>query len=208
MKIGIIGAGNIGGTLTRLLRRRGHEVAVANSRGPHTLQGLTQETGATAGTVESVATQSDVVILAIPLKAVPELPKEAFNGKIVIDATNYFAQRDGVIPEVADRSLTSSRWVQQQLPGARVAKAFNNIYAHHLAEFGRPAGAEDRIALPVAGDDPEAKRTAMAIVDELGFDPIDSGTLDQSWRQQPDTPVFGTDYDAAGVRAGLAAATV
>jgi len=206
MKIGIIGSGQVGGTLTRRLTQLGHDVAVANSRSPESLRELAEETGAEPGTVRSVAEDSEVVILAVPMKAVPELPADAFGSKIVIDATNYYPQRDGIIPDVADRSVTSSRWVADMLPGARVVKAFNTIVAPRLMDLGRPVGDERRVALPVAADDPEAKRVVMDLVNELGFDPVDAGNLDQSWRQQPDTPVFATDYDAEGVRAGLASA--
>ncbi|MFG2055267.1 NADPH-dependent F420 reductase [Micromonospora sp. NPDC048930] len=206
MKIGIIGSGHIGGTLTRRLRALGHDVTVANSRGPQSLRDLAAETGATAGTLEDAAQEAQLVVLAVPLKVVPELPAALFDGKLVIDADNYYPQRDGDVPELLDRSLSSSRWTADHLKGARVVKAFNNIQAAHLMDNGRPADAPDRIGLPVAGDDADAKRVVMALVDELGFDPVDAGTLDESWRQQPDTPVYGTDRDAEGVRQGLAEA--
>ncbi|MEE3918868.1 hypothetical protein V2I01_11980 [Micromonospora sp. BRA006-A] len=124
----------------------------------------------------------------------------------MVDANNYYPQRDGDIAELLDRSLSSSRWTADHLKGARVVKVFNNIQAAHLMDEGKPAGTAGRIALPVAGDDADAKRIVMGLVDELGFDPVDAGTLDESWRQQPDTPVYGTDRDADGVREGLAAA--
>ena len=206
MKIGIIGSGNIGSALTRLLRGRGHDVMVSNSRGPQSLNGLTEETGAKASTVENTARNSDLVFLAVPVAAVPDLPADAFRDKVIVDADNYYPERDGNITEIADRSLTSSRWTAVHFPGARVVKAFNNIYAENLANDGRPAGANDRVGLPVAGDDAAAKRIVMTVVEELGFDPVDAGTLDESWRQQPDTPVYGTHHDAAGVRRDLAEA--
>lgn len=206
MKIGVIGSGHEGGTLTRRLTQLGHDVTVANSRGPESLRDLAEETGAVPGTVESAVKDSEVVIVAVPMRAVPQLPADAFRSKIVVDANNYYPQRDGIIPDVADRSVTSSRWVADMLPGARVVKAFNNIVADHLMNLGRPVGDDRRVALPVAADDPEAKRVVMGMVNELGFDPVDAGNLDQSWRQQPDTPVYATDYDAEGVRAGLASA--
>lgn len=206
MKIGIIGSGHIGGTLTRRLTALGHDVTVANSRGPESLEGLAGETGARPGTVRSAAEEANLVIVAVPMAAVPRLPADAFRGKIVVDANNYYPQRDGIIPEVVDRSVTSSRWLAEVLPGATVVKAFNNILAEHLMRDGRPVGDDRRIALPVAADDPEAKRIVMGLVNELGFDPVDAGNLDQSWRQQPDTPVYATDHDAEGVRAGLASA--
>jgi predicted dinucleotide-binding enzyme len=165
---------------------------------------LTAETGARADSVEGAAADAEVVVIAVPLAVVPDLPAEVFKDRVVVDANNYYSQRDGDIPQIADRSLSSSRWTAGHLPGARLVKAFNNIQAGHLLADGRAAGEAGRIALPVAGDDDEAKRIVMALVDELGFDPVDAGTLDESWRQQPDTPVYGTDRDAAGVRAGLA----
>ncbi|WP_435091643.1 NADPH-dependent F420 reductase [Micromonospora aurantiaca (nom. illeg.)] len=206
MEIGIIGSGHIGGTLTRRLRSLGHDVAVANSRGPQSLTDLAAETGARAVSVEEAVQGAELVVIAIPLKAVPQLPAALFDGKLVVDADNYYSQRDGDIPELLDRSLSSSRWTADHLKGARVVKVFNNIQAAHLMDEGKPAGTAGRIALPVAGDDADAKRIVMELVDELGFDPVDAGTLDESWRQQPDTPVYGTDRDADGVREGLAAA--
>ncbi|MBU8857613.1 MULTISPECIES: NADPH-dependent F420 reductase [unclassified Micromonospora] len=206
MEIGIIGSGHIGGTLTRRLRSLGHDVAVANSRGPQSLADLAAETGARAVPVEDAVRDAELVVIAIPLKAVPQLPAALFDGKLVVDANNYYPQRDGDIAELLDRSLSSSRWTADHLKGARVVKVFNNIQAAHLMDEGKPAGTAGRIALPVAGDDADAKRIVMGLVDELGFDPVDAGTLDESWRQQPDTPVYGTDRDADGVRQGLAAA--
>ncbi|WP_405091610.1 NADPH-dependent F420 reductase [Micromonospora sp. NBC_01392] len=206
MEIGIIGSGHIGGTLTRRLSSLGHDVAVTNSRGPQSLTDLAAETGARAVSLEEAVQGAELVVVAIPLKAVPQLPASLFDGKLVVDANNYYPQRDGDVAELLDRSLSSSRWTADHLKGARVVKAFNNIQAAHLMDAGKPAGTPDRIGLPVAGDDEDAKRVVMGIVEELGFDPVDAGTLDESWRQQPDTPVYGTDRDADGVREGLAAA--
>ncbi|MFG1678451.1 NADPH-dependent F420 reductase [Micromonospora sp. NPDC049282] len=206
MEIGIIGSGHIGGTLTRRLSSLGHDVAVTNSRGPESLTDLAAETGARAATLEEVVQGAELVVVAIPLKAVPALPAALFDGKLVVDANNYYPQRDGDVAELLDRSLSSSRWTADHLKGARVVKTFNNIQAAQLMDQGKPAGTAGRIALPVAGDDADAKKTVMGLVDELGFDPVDAGTLDESWRQQPDTPVYGTDRDADGVREGLAAA--
>ncbi len=203
MKIGIIGSGHIGGTLTRRLRALGHEVWVANSRGPESLSGLASETGAHPATIEDATRNGDVVVVAVPLKAVPDLPAAAFNGKVVVDANNYYPNRDGDIAALR-AGTPSSRWVARHLAGVSVVKAFNNIYAQHLLESGKPAGAPGRIALPVAGDDAAAKQTVMSLVDALGFDAVDAGSLDESWRQQPDTPVYTTDHDAPGVRQALA----
>jgi 8-hydroxy-5-deazaflavin:NADPH oxidoreductase len=177
MKIGIIGAGQIGGTLARRLTALGHEVFVANSRGPETLSDLAAETGATAVSVpEAVRGGVDLVVVTIPEKNIPSLP--------------------------AGPGLPESQWVAQQL-GRPVIKAFNNIYARHLLELGRPKGTAGRIALPVAGDDEAAKAIVLKLVDELGFDGVDAGGLAESWRQQPGTPVYTKDFDAEGVRRAL-----
>jgi predicted dinucleotide-binding enzyme len=210
VRIGIIGAGNIGGTLTRRLTALGHDVAVANSRGPETLAGLAAETGATAIPVREAARGRDVVIVTIPQKNIPDLPADLFDAApenlVVVDTGNYYPrQRDGRI-EGIEGCLTESRWVEQQL-GRPVVKAFNNIYAKHLMERGRPAGTPGRIALPVAGDDASAKAVVLRLLDELGFDGVDAGGLDESWRQQPGTPVYATDHDAEGVRRALAEAS-
>lgn len=209
MKIGIIGAGQIGSTLARRLAALGHEVSVANSRGPESLSGLARESGATPVTVEQAARAGDVVIVTIPMKNIPRLPSGLFDGVpeevVVVDTGNYYPQqRDGRIDPI-ERGTTESRWVSEQL-GRPVVKAFNNIYARHLLELGKPKGAAGRVALPVAGDDKRAKDVVIRLLDELGFDGVDAGTLNESWRQQPGTPVYGTDLDAAGVRKALTAA--
>lgn len=210
MKIGIIGVGNIGGALTRRFAVLGHDVSVANSRGPETLRDLAAETGARPVTVFEAARDKDVVVVTIPEKNVAALPADLFAGAgddlIVVDTGNYYPQqRDGRI-EAIEAGMAESRWVAQQL-GRPVVKAFNNIYAQHLLENGQPPGTPGRIALPVAGDSAAAKAVVLGLVSELGFDAVDAGDLDESWRQQPGTPVYGTDLDADGVRAALAAAT-
>jgi len=209
MKIGIIGAGQIGGTLSRRFRALSHEVSVANSRGPETLAGLAAETGAKAVTVREAARASDVVVVTIPEAKIRDLPKDLFAGVpesvVVVDTGNYYPRhRDGRIEEI-EAGVTESRWVAEQL-GRPVVKAFNNIYAQHLLESGLPRGTPGRIALPVAGDDAAAKAVVLRLIDELGFDGVDAGGLDDSWRQQPGTPVYTADLDADGVRHGLAAA--
>jgi predicted dinucleotide-binding enzyme len=210
MKIGIIGAGNIGGTLTRRFRKLGYDVAVANSRGPDSLRDLAAETGATAVSIRDAVAGKDVVIVTIPQKNILDLPKDLFAGVpanvVVVDTGNYYPrQRDGRIDAI-EKGMVESRWVSQHL-GRPVIKAFNNIYAQHLLELGKPKGTPGRIALPVAGDDPNAKAIVMRLVDELGFDPVDGGGLDDSWRQQPNTPVYTKDYDAEGVAHALQQAT-
>ncbi|HTG49572.1 MAG TPA: NAD(P)-binding domain-containing protein [Gemmatimonadales bacterium] len=209
MRIGIIGAGNIGGTLARRLTALGHQVSVANSRGPDSLAAFARETGARPVTVEEAARSGDVVIISIPLKNIAKLPSDLFTGVpdsvVVVDTGNYYPrQRDGRIDPI-EHGATETRWVADRL-GRPVVKAFNNIYARHLLDRGKPKGAPGRVALPIAGDDPRAKEVVSRLLDELGFDAVDGGGLDESWRQQPGTPVYGTDLDAAGVRRGLAEA--
>jgi predicted dinucleotide-binding enzyme len=210
MKVGIIGAGQIGGTLARRLTALGHKVLVANSRGPESLKTLAAETGATAVAVRDAVRGVDLVVVTIPEKNVPSLPKGLFaetDAKVVVvDTGNYYPrQRDGRIDGI-ESGLTESSWVERQL-GRPVIKAFNNTYARSLLERGKPAGTKGRIALPVAGDDAKAKAVVLRLVDELGFDAIDAGGLDESWRQQPGTPVYTKDFDAAGVKRALAEAS-
>ncbi len=209
MKIGIIGAGEIGGTLTRRFAALGHDVSVANSRGPETLADLAQETGAKAVTARDAAKAGKLVIVTIPEGKIPDLPKDLFAGVpddvVVVDTGNYYPQRDGRIAAIED-GMIESRWVATQL-GRPVVKAFNTMNFRRLLECGRPKGTPGRIALPVAGDDERAKHVVMRLVDELGFDPIDAGGLDDSWRQQPGAPVYDIDHDAAGVRLALAKAS-
>jgi 8-hydroxy-5-deazaflavin:NADPH oxidoreductase len=210
MNIGIIGAGHIGGTLTRRLSELGHNVFVANSRGPESLADLARETGATPVTVDEAVRNRDIVIITIPEKHIPKLPRDLFKGVsddvIVIDTGNYYPQqRDGRIDGI-EEGLTESRWMSQQL-GRPVVKTFNNIYADHLLRLGRPSGTPGRIALPVAGDDSEAKAKVIKLLDELGFDGVDAGTIDESWKQQPGTPVYATDLDVEGVKKALSKAS-
>jgi predicted dinucleotide-binding enzyme len=210
MKIGIIGTGAIGSTLTRRLTALGHEVSVANSRGPESLVDLAAETGAKPVSVAEAARSREVVVVTIPEKNIQILPRDLFaatpDGVVVVDTGNYYPrQRDGRI-EAIEAGTTESGWVAQQLKRP-VVKAFNNIQAQHLLELGQPKGTPGRIALPVAGDDPAAKAVVLQLVDELGFDGVDAGTLDESWRQQPDTPVYGTNFDAEGVRRALSEAS-
>jgi predicted dinucleotide-binding enzyme len=208
MDIGIIGSGNIGSTLARNLTSLGHRVAVANSRGPASLAALAAETGATAATVERAARAADVVIISVPEKAVPQLPRDilAASCAVVVDTGNYYPSRDGRIAEIED-GLAESEWVARVL-GAPVVKAFNNIVAPSLASRGVPAGTLGRICLSVAGDDPRAKRAVLNLIDALGFDGIDAGSLGDSWRQQPGTPAYCRDLDTDALRAALAQADV
>jgi predicted dinucleotide-binding enzyme len=210
MRIGIIGAGHIGGTLTRRLSALGHEVRVANSRSPGTLADLAAESGATAVWAADAANDADLVIISIPEKNVPALApgivSKAKPGAPVIETNNYYPQqRDGLIAEI-EAGTPESVWVSQQL-GVPVFKVFNGIFWKHLLEKGTPTGSPGRIALPVAGADGPAKRTVFDVVDQLGFDPIDGGSLEESWRQQPGSPVYGKDYDAERAAQALAEAS-
>ena len=151
-----------------------------------------------------------MVVVTIPEAKIRDLPRDLFAGVpddvVVIDTGNYYPrERDGRIDGI-ENGLTESRWVEQQLVHP-VVKAFNNIHAQHLMERGQPAGTPGRIALPVAGDDPTAKAVVLRLIDELGFDGVDAGGVNESWRQQPDTPVYGTNHDAAGVRRALTEAS-
>ena len=208
MKIGIIGAGMIGGTLARRLAQLGHQIAIANSRGPETLRDLASEVGATAVTALEAARSGEIVVITIPERSVPALPRDLFTGVpadvVVIDTGNYYPARDGRIPAI-EQGQPESVWVAEQI-GRPVIKAFNNIFFKSLLENGRPKGAPDRLALPVAGDPAEARAKVMRLVDELGFDPVDAGGIEESWRQQPGTPCYTGDNDASQLQAALAAA--
>ncbi|MFG2161315.1 NADPH-dependent F420 reductase [Streptomyces olivaceus] len=210
MKIGIIGAGNIGGNLTRRLTALGHDVSVANSRGPQTLTALAEETGATPVPVEEAARGAEIVVVTVPLKRVPDLPSGVLDGAAdgfaVIDTGNYYPQRDGRIAGIEDEGRTESRWTEGHL-GHPVVKAFNGTYAQDILDRHRPAGAPGRQALPVAGDGAAAKAKVRALIDELGFDTVDSGGIDDSWRQQPGTPVYGLRAGVEGVTEALAKAS-
>jgi predicted dinucleotide-binding enzyme len=200
MKIGILGSGNIGGTLARRFGAVGHDVSVANTRGPDSLRELADEAGITPATLQDAIRDAELVVLAVPLRAVPELP--SLDGKLVVDANNYYPGRDGQIGEI-DGGKASSRWVADHHPGATVTKAFNTINWRNLLGDGRPHGDPGRIAIPVAGDDEAAKATVSGLVDAIGFDPVDSGSLDDSRRQEPGTPVYGANLDAEKTRAAL-----
>jgi 8-hydroxy-5-deazaflavin:NADPH oxidoreductase len=202
MRIGIIGAGNIGGTLARRLAELGHDVRVANSRAPETVPARATETGARAVWARDATTDADLVIVSVPQKNTPDLvPIPA--GVPVIETNNYYPQqRDGLIQAIED-GTPESVWVAGQLGTDSVYKVFNGIFWKHLLERGTPKGTPARIALPVAGEPGTFQDTVFAVVDELGFDPVDGGTLAESWRQQPGTPVYGKDYDAEKTRIAL-----
>jgi 8-hydroxy-5-deazaflavin:NADPH oxidoreductase len=209
MRIGVIGAGGMGGTLARHLAKLGHHVSIANSRGPESLTALAAEIDATPVSVVDAAKAGEIVIIAIPTKAVAELPRGLFanvpGSVVVVDIGNYHPElRDGRIDAI-DRGMLDSQWVAQQI-GRPVIKAFNNILAESLLEKAVPRGARERIALSVAGDSSDARSAVLRLVDDLGFDPVDGGDLDESWRQQPGTPAYCQDLEAAALRRALAEA--
>jgi predicted dinucleotide-binding enzyme len=206
--IGIIGAGNIGSQLARLAVRTGHDVVIANSRGPETLADLVAELGdhARAGTREEAAEAGEVVIVSTPLTAVETLPVEPLVGKVVIDTNNYYPHRDGHIRALDDETTTSSELLQERLVGARVVKAFNHIGARFLTKDARPAGAEWRRALVIAGDDAAAKQVVADLIDQFGFDVVDAGPLAEGWRIAPDTPGYADRFTAEELRHRLAEA--
>jgi 8-hydroxy-5-deazaflavin:NADPH oxidoreductase len=194
--LGLIGSGHIGGTLARLAVDAGLDVVLSNSRGPQTLSDLVDELGprARAATPAQAAAAGDWVVVTVPVGAIGTIPRESLVGKTVIDTGNYFAPRDGTIPELETRELTDSEILQRHLAEAHVVKAFNSINYQHLAALPRPVDAPDRTTLPIAGNDPGAKKQAAELISLLGYDCLDMGALTESWRSQVGTPVFCAPY--------------
>ncbi|APU16117.1 NADPH-dependent F420 reductase [Actinoalloteichus fjordicus] len=205
--IGFIGAGHIGGGLARRAVATGYDVVISNSRGPETLRDLVAELGeqATAGTTAEAA-EAPIVVVSIPLKAYVAVPPAAVAGRIVIETNNYYPQRDGRIAELEARELTSSELHARHWPAARVVKAFNAIPAAEIATDASPTGTPNRRAIPIAGDDAAAKAEVTELIDRLGFDVVDVGTLAESWRIEPGTPSYGVRENAAQAEASIAAA--
>src|SRR3984893_9342676 len=195
MNFGVIGPGDIGEVIIRKLIDAGYSVKMANSRGPESLEDLAAKTGAIPASFEQVVQDVDMLFIVVPQKAIPELPKgllaKARQETIVIDVGNYYPFRDGRIEEL-ENGLTESAWVERQI-GRPVVKVLNSIIAKALAEAGRPAGSRDRVALPISGDDPKAKERVAQLIDRIGFDSVDAGTIADSWRQQPGSPVYCTN---------------
>jgi predicted dinucleotide-binding enzyme len=191
--LGIIGAGNIGSQLARLGVANGYDVVLSNSRGPATLDALIEELGprARAALPAEAAAAGDLVIVTIPLHQIDTLPLAELAGALVIDTNNYYPERDGAIAALDEETTTTAELLQDLVSDARVVKAFNHIYAADLTTDGLPAGAEDRRALAIAGNDPDARDTVTALLDDFGFDTVDLGPLNEGWRIQRDTPGYG-----------------
>lgn len=207
MKIGILGTGHIGKTLVIRLSEAGHEVKMANSRGPETIDSQLLSAGARAVTTEEALSDVEVVILSIPLNRIADiapLVARLPDDTVVIDTSNYYPFRDSKIQAIEDGQV-ESLWVAEQL-GRPIAKAWNAIGSASLAKKGKPAGASDRIAIPVASDRERDRQIAMALVNDTGLNAFDAGTLADSWRQQPGAPVYCTDLTYVEIRAALDAA--
>lgn len=194
--VGLIGSGHVGGTVARLAVAAGYDVVLSNSRGPETLAGLVAELGsrARAATPAEAGAAGDPVLVSIPLKAYRSVPVEPLAGKVVMDTNNYYPERDGRFPELDNESTTTSELLQQHLPASRVVKVFNNIRFKHLGSLARPAGSPERSALPIAGDDADAKAVVTAFLNAVGYDAVDVGPLAEGWRFQRDTAAYITPY--------------
>lgn len=207
MKIGLLGLGNIGSTLARRLSAAGYDLKVANSRGPQTVDDEILSRGARAVTAEEAVRDVDVLILSIPLSKLPDIagmistvPSET----VLIDTSNYYPSRDGRI-EAIENGQPESEWVSERL-GRPIIKAWNAVGSGTFASRNLPAGHPERIGLPIAGDDARAKQVAATLMDVSGFDAVDAGSLSDSWRQQPGSPVYCTDLNATEIPASLQAA--
>jgi predicted dinucleotide-binding enzyme len=205
MNIGVIGTGDIGAVIVKQLGDAGHSVKMANSRGPHSLRELAAKTGAIPVSLEDVVQDVEILFIVLPQKAIPGLPKgfldKAQKETIVIDVGNYYPFRDGHIDEI-ESGLTDSAWVERQI-GRPVIKVLNSIVSNAFAEAGRPAGSRDRVALPISGDDPKAKEIVAQLLDRFGFDSVDAGTIGESLRQQPGSPVYCTNLTKAELQKWL-----
>jgi predicted dinucleotide-binding enzyme len=205
MRIGIIGAGRIGSTLAKHFVDAGHEVAVANSRGPETLRELAAQLGVQALTVDDVARFGELVVVSIPFGRYLDVPVDSLAGKTVIDTNNYYPQRDGHYPDLDSGAITSSELLQRHLIGAHVVKAFNAIRSDHLRDYARPGGGE-RYGIPIAGDSSEAKRQVVDLIDAMGFDPVDAGDLAAGRAFERGADLYGADLSGEELRKKLGTA--
>ena len=206
-KIGFIGSGNVGKAVAKLAVNAGNEVLMSNSRGPESLGETVAWLGdnASAGTVSEVAAQADLVLVSIPLNKIDSLPVEQLRGKVVIDANNYYPDRDGRIPALEEETSTTSELLQDVLPESSVVKALNHIYASEVLEQVRPESVAAR-ALIVAGDDADSKSVVAGHLERWGFDVLDLGPLSEGWRIQRDTPGYVANLDLAGLQEAVAKA--
>jgi 8-hydroxy-5-deazaflavin:NADPH oxidoreductase len=196
--IGFMGSGKIGGTLARLAAGAGHDVTLSNSRGPETLRAAAAELGGRAGTVEEAA-GSDIVVVTIPIRFWRQVPVEPLRGTVVVDTMNYDPVRQPRVPEIENGDTPPHLLLQEHLPESFVVRAFTTMFFKHLATLGRPAGAPDRSAVPIAGDDDTAKAAVVALIDSLGFDAYDVGKLAESHRFAPGSPAHGAYVDPVGM---------
>jgi len=205
---GIIGAGNIGSQVARALVALGHDVVIANSRGPETLEALVAELGprARAATAHDAAEAAEVAVVTVPLHALREVPVEPLAGKIVLDTNNYYFERDGHIDALDRGEATTSGLLQEHLPTSRVVKAFNHITAPDITTTGAPAGTADRRALATSSNFPEAVEHVTALYDALGFDTVDVSPLSESWRVERDRPAYVVRQNRDELTANLALA--
>jgi predicted dinucleotide-binding enzyme len=205
MEIGIIGAGEMGGTLIRQYSRAGHRVKIANASGTEKLKSLALETGASAVTLADVVTNVDVIVISIPLIGILKLPQRLFKNTsadtTIVDTCNYYPIRDGLIETIED-GMPESVWVSNQLQRP-VIKAYNNILYRSLVNSGLTKGTASRVALPIAGDDKQSKDLVSILVNDSGFDSLDYGSLQDSWRQQPGSPVYCTDLTLTQLKKSL-----
>jgi 8-hydroxy-5-deazaflavin:NADPH oxidoreductase len=206
--IGIIGSGHVGSNLAQAAIAHGHDVVLSNSQGPDSLAGLVKELGpqARAATAAQAAAEGDFAIVAIPITTIAQVPVEPLAGKVVIATINYFPQRDGHIPQIDNGTTTVPGLLQAHLPASRVVRAFSMINAGEMSGDGHPVGDPRRRALALAGDDPAAKQLVANLYDEFGFDALDIGGLDESWRLDAGQPAFVTRQNLAELKANVAKA--
>jgi predicted dinucleotide-binding enzyme len=206
--IGIIGSGHVGSNLARAAVAHGYDVLLSNTQGPDSLAGLVSELGprAKAATPAAAAGQSDFAIVAIPITTIGQVPVEPLEGKVVISTINYFPQRDGHFPEIDNGTATAPELLQAHLPASKVVRAFSMINAAEMSGDGHREGDPRRRALALAGDDPAAKQLVAGLYDEFGFDAVDIGGLDQSWRVDAGQPAFVTRQNVAELKANAAKA--
>lgn len=205
MKIGIIGTGAIGSTLAEKLSKAGHQIKVTNTRAMPELEKIAASLGATAATIQDVVKDVDAIIFSMPFNAYKDLPenllKEVPQDVVVMDTSNYYPFRDGEIAEL--EHISESVYISEIL-NRPLVKVFNNILEYTLKHNGKPASAQNRIAISIAGDNEEHKKVVAQLVDQTGFDTVDGGNLAESWRQQPGTPAYCTELNKAALKQALA----